>query len=28
LVGSPFLRFEKVRRPLRRERGERTCGSL
>jgi hypothetical protein len=27
-VGSPFLRFEEVRRPLRRERGRRTCGSL
>ena len=28
LVGSPFFRFEKVRRPLRRERGGRACGSL
>jgi hypothetical protein len=28
LVGSPFLRFEEPRRPLCRERGERTCGSL
>jgi hypothetical protein len=28
LVGSPFFRFEEVRRPLRRERGGRTCGSL
>ena len=28
LVGSPFLWFEEPRRPLRRERGGRTCGSL
>jgi hypothetical protein len=28
LVGSPFLRFEEARGPLRRERGGRTCGSL